>query len=748
MVTLTEIAVAYGEQVVLDDVSLTIDRGARIALCGANGSGKSTLMRVIAGQASADSGRVIAKRGVSIAYLAQSGVEHGGRTLREELVLAFTRELAAEQKLRSIEELMAETGDAGELERLLARYGELGELVSPDGPADRAARLDRVSRGLGFGPGGMDQDTATFSSGWQMRIALAKLLLEGSDLLLLDEPSNYLDLEARQWLEQYLRTYRGGYFLVAHDRMLMDRTCDQVAEVYRGKLRIFAGTFTQYLVRREVELEQMADAYERQQEEIARMEAFVRKFRANSSKARLVQSRIKQLDRMVLLQPPPVQSHIGFSFPPAPKGGRRALSAAGLRLSYGDHEVIRDLDLELDRGDRLALVGENGVGKSTLMRALAGTAPVADGQVTLGTGVTTGYYAQDRAEQLTGSGSVLEYMEAVAPTDMVPRVRNLLGAFLFSGDEVFKPLSVLSGGERSRVALVRLLLEPANLLLLDEPTSHLDLSAISVLTHALRSYAGTLLFASHDEYFIGQLATKVLEVARDRVRLYHGGWDYYSWKRSGAGGPTAAGAAGGAAAPGSRAMTPASTAASASAAEVAELAADGAGVRGRGTPRSSGKAGRRARSARGAAQQSAPASTAASASAAEVAELAADGAGVRGRGTPRSSGKAGRRARSARGAAQQSAPASASAAAGSRRGKGGKGRQDTGAALQRRQQELLDELDRLQSIEQRLQAELSDPGVYTDGARVRELKRQLAANSRAQQQTTAAWEQTERAHGC
>ena len=697
MVTLTELAVAYGEQVVLDDVSLTIDRGARIALCGANGSGKSTLMRVIAGQSSADSGRVIAKRGVSIAYLAQSGVEHGGRTLREELVLAFTRELAAEQELRNIEELMAETGDAGALDRLLARYGELGELVSPDGPADRAARLDRVSRGLGFGPGAMDQDTATFSSGWQMRIALAKLLLEGSDLLLLDEPSNYLDLEARQWLEQYLRTYRGGYLLVAHDRMLMDRTCDQVAEIYRGKLRIYAGTFSQYLVRRAAELEQMADAYERQQEEIARMEAFVRKFRANSSKARLVQSRVKQLDRMELLQRPPVQSHIAFGFPPAPKGGRRALSASGVRLSYGDHEVIRDLDLELDRGDRLALVGENGAGKSTLMRALAGAAPVADGQVTLGTGVTTGYYAQDRAEQLIGSGSVLEYMEAVAPTDMVPRVRNLLGAFLFSGDEVFKPLSVLSGGERSRVALVRLLLEPANLLLLDEPTSHLDLSAISVLTHALRSYAGTLLFASHDEYFIAQLATKVLEVSRDRVRLYHGGWDYYSWKRSGAGGATAPGAAGGAAAPGSRAKTPASTAASA----------------------------------------------------AEVAELAADGAGGRGRGTPRSRGKAGRRAGAARGAAQQSAPASAAATAGSRRGKGGKGgkgrlrRQDTGAALQRRQQELLDELDRLQSAEQRLQAELSDPAVYTDGARVRELKRQLTANSRAQQQTTTAWEETE-----
>ena len=543
MVTLTEIAVAYGEQVVLDDISLTIDRGARIALCGANGSGKSTLMRVIAGQASADGGRVIAKRGVRIAYLAQSGVEHGGRGLHEELSLAFARELAAEQELRRIEDQMAETGDGGELDRLLARYGELSEQVSPDGAADRAARLDRVSRGLGFGSGDMDQDTATFSSGWQMRIALAKLLLESSDLLLLDEPSNYLDLEARQWLEQYLRSYRGGYLLVAHDRMLMDRTCDQVAEVYRGKLRIFAGSFSHYLVRREAELEQMADAYERQQEEIARMEAFVRKFRANSSKARLVQSRIKLLDRLVRLQPPPVQSHIAFSFPPAPKGGRRALSASALRLSYGEHEVIRDLDLELDRGDRLALVGENGVGKSTLMRALAGAMPVPGGQVILGTGVTVGYYAQDRAEQLTGSRSVLEEMEAVAPTEMVPRLRNLLGAVLFSGDDVFKSLGVLSGGERSRVALVRLLLEPANLLLLDEPTSHLDLSAISVLTQALRGFAGTLVFASHDEYFIAQLATRVLEVTRDRVRLYHGGWDYYQWKRAGVPAPGTAGLA-------------------------------------------------------------------------------------------------------------------------------------------------------------------------------------------------------------
>ena len=644
MVTLSEISVAYGEQVVLDNVSLTVDRGARIALCGANGSGKSTLMRIIAGHGSADRGRVIARRDVSIAYLAQSGVEHAGHTLQEELSLAFTRELAAERELRQVEERMAATGDAERIERLLERYARLTERVSPDGAAERAARLDRVSRGLGFRPRDADKETDTFSSGWQMRIALAKLLLQGADLLLLDEPSNYLDLEARQWLEGYLRSYHGGFLLVAHDRTLLDRTCDRVAEIYRGRLRTWPGTFSAYLQRRAAELEQMAAAYERQQEDIARMEAFVRKFRANSSKARLVQSRIKQLERMPRLEPPPVQSHITFSFPPAPKGGRRALGVSALSLSYGSQQVIRDLDLELDRGDRLALVGDNGVGKSTLMRALAGAMPIPAGQVILGTGVTVGYYAQDRAEQLTGSRSVLEDVEAVAPTEMIPRLRNLLGAFLFSGDEAFKSLAVLSGGERSRVALVRLLLEPANLLLLDEPTSHLDLSAISVLTQALRGFAGTLVFASHDEYFIAQLATRVLEVTRDRVRLYHGGWDYYQWKRAAA-------------------------------------------------------------TADGPPPEQAP-------------------------------GPAGR--------AADPAPVQRQPRAGGRRGGGRKRGQRSPEAAQRRQQALLDELDRLQQTERRLQDQLSDPAVYTDGGRVRELKRLLRANSTAQQATTAAWEEVER----
>lgn len=644
MVTVTDLSVAYGAQVVLDGVSLTIDRGARIALCGANGSGKSTLMRIIAGHGSADRGRVIARRGVSIAYLAQSGVEHSGRTLHEELTLAFAAELAAERELRQVEDEMAAAGDGARLDRLLERYAQLTERVSADGAAERAARLDRVSRGLGFRPRDADQETSAFSSGWQMRIALAKLLLRNSDLLLLDEPSNYLDLEARQWLEGYLRTWPGGFLLVAHDRTLLDRTCDRVAEIYRGRLRTWPGLFSEYLQRRAAELEQMAAAYERQQEEIARMEAFVRKFRANASKARLVQSRLKQLERLPRLEPPPVQSHLSFSFPPAPPGGRRALGAAGLSLSYGSRQVIRDLDLELDRGDRLALLGDNGAGKSTLLRALAGAAPLAAGQVVLGTGVTVGYYAQDRAEQLTGSHCVLEDVEAVAPGEMMPRLRNLLGAFLFSGDDVFKPLRVLSGGERSRVALVRLLLQPANLLLLDEPTSHLDLSAIGILTQALRRYAGTLVFASHDEYFIAQLATKVLEVTRDQVRFYHGGWDYFQWKRSA-----------GAAAPPPPALTPPPG------------------------------------------------------------------------GRDAAAGRAPRRPRS-----------------GARRAAGRPRGERAPEALRRRQQALLDELDRLQQTERRLQDQLGDPAVYPDGARVRDLKRKLQANGRAQQAAAAAWEEVER----
>lgn len=644
MVTVTDLSVAYGAQVVLDGVSLTIDRGARIALCGANGSGKSTLMRIIAGHGSADRGRVIARRGVSIAYLAQSGVEHSGRTLHQELTLAFAAELAAERELRQVEDEMAAAGDGARLDRLLERYAQLTERVSADGAAERAARLDRVSRGLGFRPRDADQETSAFSSGWQMRIALAKLLLRNSDLLLLDEPSNYLDLEARQWLEGYLRTYPGGFLLVAHDRTLLDRTCDRVAEIYRGRLRTWPGLFSEYLQRRAAELEQMAAAYERQQEEIARMEAFVRKFRANASKARLVQSRLKQLERLPRLEPPPVQSHLSFSFPPAPPGGRRALGVAGLSLAYGSRQVIRDLDLELDRGDRLALLGDNGAGKSTLLRALAGAAPLAAGQVVLGTGVTVGYYAQDRAEQLTGSHCVLEDVEAVAPGEMMARLRNLLGAFLFSGDDVFKPLRVLSGGERSRVALVRLLLQPANLLLLDEPTSHLDLSAIGILTQALRRYAGTLVFASHDEYFIAQLATKVLEVTRDQVRLFHGGWDYFQWKRSA-----------GAAAPPTPALTP-----------------------------------------------------------------PPDGRNA-------AAGQAPRRPRS-----------------GARRAAGRPRGERAPEALRRRQQALLDELDRLQQTERRLQDQLGDPAVYPDGARVRDLKRKLQANGRAQQAAAAAWEEVER----
>ena len=747
MVILSEVSLAYGEQVVLDEVSLSVEHGVRIALCGANGSGKSSLLKIIAGHVRADQGRVIPRRGVRIGYLPQSGIAHHGRTLQQELELAFADELGAERELRRVEEELAETEDERAIEKLLDRYGRLSERVNPDGAADRAARRDRVRRGLGFRTQDADNDTATFSSGWQMRLALAKLLLQRPDLLLLDEPSNYLDLEARQWLEGYLRSYPGAYLLVAHDRMLMDRTCDQVAEIYRGKLRTYPGTFSEYLQRRELELDQMAELYERQQEEIARMDAFVRKFRANSSKARMVQSRIKYLERLERLQPPPVQAHIAFTFPPAPKGGRRALSAHGLRLAYGEQQVIDGLELELDRGERLALVGENGVGKSTLLRALAGVMPAQAGQVSLGTGVTVGYFAQDRAEQLTGTHSVLEDVEELAPTDLVPRVRNLLGAFLFSGDAVFKPLAVLSGGERSRVALVRLLLQPANLLLLDEPTSHLDLSAIHILTQALRRYAGTLVFASHDEYFIAQLATKVLQVTSDRVQLYHGDWDYYCWKRAAAvatGSP--AGSMDG------RSMEGSSPAGGLQAAGRSGVGSGGGGA---GGPSGAGPVAVAAGGSRDPAWRAgdnSPGNTRRRGTANRRNDATGGEATRRGSAAPQAAGSS--RGGTLSSGARRSGDADPGTGANHqggrlRRGEDRRNRSRARseararATLQRREQELLTELDRLQAAERRLQGELSDPAVYTDGDRVRELKRQLAANSAAQHAASAAWEEVE-----
>jgi ATP-binding cassette subfamily F protein 3 len=370
-----------------------------------------------------------------------------------------------------------------------------------------------------------------FSQGWRMRIGLARVLCGEADILLLDEPTNYLDLEARGWLEQFLRETPAGVLVVSHDRWFLDTTADTVAELYGGKLTLYPGSYSAYERRREAELAQIEAAYERQQEEIARMMVFIRRFRYKASKARQVQSRLGQLERLARIQPPPVQKRIHFHFPDPPHGGNLALRLEALGKAYGDKRLFRGLDLELSRGEKLALVGPNGAGKSTLMRLLAGQEQPSEGTVVHGAGLSLGYYSPDHPEELSGTESVLEKMESWAPTHLIPQLRGLLGAFLFRDEEVFKPVGVLSGGEKSRLALLSLLLHPVNCLFLDEPTNHLDLLSKDVLLDALVRYPGTLVFVSHDRCFIEKLATRVLELESGRARVFPGDYAYYLWRK-------------------------------------------------------------------------------------------------------------------------------------------------------------------------------------------------------------------------
>ncbi len=524
---------AFGNRDLLDGVGLTLRNGSRAALAGPNGAGKSTLMKIMAGLMEADRGDVARERGVRVSYLAQSGAVLGSRSVREEAELAFaeTADLLSEYEETGALLASATEGGAG-VQALVERHHELGERIEASGYWRREQRIEMVLSGLGFSEEDASRPCGEFSSGWQMRIALAKILLEAADIILLDEPTNYLDIEAREWLMGYVADFPGGVLVVSHDRSFLDATVNEVYELFSGKLTRYPGTYSQYEERRSRELESLFEAWERQQEEIQALEDFIRRFRYNASKAALVQSRVKQLERIVPIEVPEGMKRIHFKFPPPPHSGKIALSFEGLSRSYGEKRVFSGLSLTLEAGEKLALVGRNGAGKSTLMRILAGADSGYEGEYRLGAGVSVGYFAQESAEALSGEGSVEEEIEGMAPTHLVPRVRNLLGAFLFRGDDVQKPLSVLSGGERSRLAVLKLLLRPSNLLIMDEPTNHLDLTSKDVLLEALGSFEGTVIFVSHDKFFIEGLATKVLELEDGRMRLYPGDYAYYLGRKA------------------------------------------------------------------------------------------------------------------------------------------------------------------------------------------------------------------------
>ena len=525
-VQFSQVSLAFGDRDILKNVTINLQTGSKVALTGANGSGKSTLIKVLAGIIKPDSGSRAVQKECRVAYLPQSGLTHQGCTLIEEADKAF--EFGYEMQ-RKIDELgsQLEAGQ-GNTEMLAIQQADLIQKLDDSGWYRRAGMAESVLLGLGFSRTDFTRSTEEFSGGWQMRIALAKVLMQNPDILLLDEPTNYLDIEARSWLEQFLLDYKGGFLLVSHDRYFLDVTINEVYELFNGDLKRYPGNFSHYEKVREVELQTLIAAYEQQQQEIAKMEEFITRFGYKATKAAQAQEYQKKIDKMVRIEIPESLKKIHFNFPPAPHAGKLVLRLNGITKSYdGEHNVLNKLDLTLENGERLVVAGRNGAGKSTLLRIIAGQDKAFTGELIPGAGVQIGYFSQDNAETIRGKETILEYLEGRAPLELIPKLRDMLGAFLFRGDDVYKSLDVLSGGEKSRIALLQLLLSPVNLLVLDEPTNHLDIHSKDVLLSALRGFGGTVIFVSHDRGFIEQLATKVLHLEPGYSAYYPGGYDYY-----------------------------------------------------------------------------------------------------------------------------------------------------------------------------------------------------------------------------
>ncbi len=522
MLQLKNIIKDFSDRRIFNGVDWHIRPGDRIGLCGDNGAGKTTLLKMLAGKVSADGGEIQAARGTTFGYLPQDGLEHQGRSLFDEVRLAFADLIEMESELARLEEVIAEKHED---DALMERYATIQEAFRQRGGYTMETEIGKVLRGLGFAESDWDKPCEHFSGGWQMRIALAKLLLQRPNLLLLDEPTNHLDLPARDWLEGYLASYPYAVVLVSHDRFFLDQVVGKIVEVWNGKLSEYPGNYSKYLDERERRISALMESKRRQDEEVGKIEAFINRFRYQANKASLVQSRIKQLEKIERIQVPPVRKKIAFRFPDPPKGGRVSIELKGVEQGYGGLAVLDGVDLTVEKGERVALVGPNGAGKSTLMRLLAGDEPPRGGERVEGHNMSLAYFAQDQAKVLCPERTALEEITNAAPFDMVPKVRDILGTFLFSGDDVHKRVSVLSGGERNRLALAILLLRPANLLLLDEPTNHLDLQSKEVLLQSLRNYPGTLVFVSHDRYFVDALATRVLEVGGGRVVSHLGNYE-------------------------------------------------------------------------------------------------------------------------------------------------------------------------------------------------------------------------------
>ncbi len=545
MIQLSGAGKRFGHKLLFENADWLITPRDRIGLVGGNGTGKSTLMKILAGMDTFDYGTLTIAKGTSAGYLPQDGLTLSGRCVFAECMSVFDDLRAMETELESLTHSMAELDHTSpEYSAVADRYHRVEhEFRTRDGYSIEA-EVGRVLMGLGFTKEDWPRLTDEFSGGWQMRLALAKLLLQQPNLLLLDEPTNHLDLEARNWLEEYLQNYPHAFVLISHDRYFLDVTVNKIAEIWNKRFWFYTGNYDKFLAQKTQRNEQLQAAYRNQRDRIEQLEVFINRFRYQATKAKQVQSRIKELEKIERIEIPPEEKTIHFSFPQPKSSGRIVAEFEGVAKRYpgrfdqgktgrADKAVFRNVSFMIERGDRIALVGVNGAGKSTLIKLLAGTEPVTHGEFRLGHNVQSDYFAQDQYKELDPDARIIDDLGDASPGSGETELRSLLGCFLFSEDDVFKKIGVLSGGERGRYALLRLLLHPANFLLLDEPTNHLDLRAKDVLLNALVEYTGTVVFVSHDRYFIDKLATRVFEVGDGKVEVFPGNYEDYLWRKQG-----------------------------------------------------------------------------------------------------------------------------------------------------------------------------------------------------------------------